>query len=65
MVTLNFYDAMRRAGTVKYLLKLSPCFDTGIDGIKNSHSLRNVSAGHIILKSIIDAKLLYGLPDDS
>lgn len=61
MVTLNFFDAMKRAGTVKHLVYLSACGDFDLDAIR-SGKLHDNAAGHVLVKSIIEAKLRYGFP---
>lgn len=58
LVTLNFLNAMRRAGTVKYLIYVSLCGDfISPDGI--SHLMENCSASNILIKSTIEQKLSY------
>ncbi|KAM0431290.1 hypothetical protein ACHAPT_005261 [Fusarium lateritium] len=64
MVTLNFFDAVKHAKTVKHLVYLSACGNFGLDAIREGH-LRNVAAGHVMVKHIIEAKLHYGLPERS
>ena len=59
MVTLNFFDALRRAETVKHLVYLSACGNFDLDDIKGG-ALRNVAAGHVVVKPIIEAKLRHG-----
>ncbi|RSM08920.1 hypothetical protein CEP52_004377 [Fusarium oligoseptatum] len=60
MVTLNFFDAMKRAETVKHLVYLSACTNFDLDAIQAGH-LKDVTAGHVLVKHIIEAKLRYGL----
>jgi uncharacterized protein YbjT (DUF2867 family) len=64
MVTLNFFDAMKRAETVKHLVYLSACGDFGLDAIQAGH-LRDVASGHVLVKHIIEAKLRYGVAERS
>ncbi|KAI8650491.1 NAD(P)-bd-dom domain-containing protein [Fusarium keratoplasticum] len=64
MVTLNFFDAMKRAETVKHLVYLSACGDFGLDAIEAGH-LRDVASGHVLVKHIIEAKLRYGVTERS
>ncbi|KAF7554934.1 hypothetical protein G7Z17_g2548 [Cylindrodendrum hubeiense] len=60
MATLNFFDAVRRVETVKHLVYLSACGDFDLDAIR-AGTLRNNAAGHVLVKSIIESKLRYGL----
>ena len=58
LTTLNFLDAMRRSGTVKYLLYLSACGDfASLAGVE--HTMRVCSAAHVIVKTSIEQKLKY------
>ncbi|KAF4468532.1 NAD(P)-binding [Fusarium albosuccineum] len=60
MVTLNFFDAMRRVDRVKHLVYLSACGDFDLEAIK-SGMLNDNAAGHVLVKPIVEAKLRYGL----
>ncbi|KAK7416160.1 hypothetical protein QQX98_005357 [Neonectria punicea] len=60
MVSLNFFDAMKRAATVKHLVYLSACGDFDLDAIR-SGTLHDSAAGHVLVKPILEAKLRYGL----
>ena len=61
LVTLNFFDAMHRAGCVRHLVYLSACGSfSGLDAIKGG-SLKDVSAGHVVVKFIVEQKLAYGM----
>lgn len=56
LTTLNILDAMRRAGTVKYLLYLSACGDFASPaGVQ--HTLRICSAEHVVVKTTLEQKL--------
>ncbi|CAJ2508753.1 Uu.00g137790.m01.CDS01 [Anthostomella pinea] len=56
--TLNFLDAMQRAGTVKHLVYLSACGDyVSPEGFRNLLSI--CSAGHVLVKPLIEQKLAY------
>ena len=59
IVALNFFDAMKRAGTVKHLVYVSACeeFATG-PGLENL--MRTQSAMHVVVKATIEQKLKYG-----
>jgi len=59
--TLNFFDAMQRAG-VKHLVYLSQCGDfLSPEGVK--FLMRHCTAGHVLVKSVIEQKLEYaGFP---
>ncbi|KAM5344549.1 hypothetical protein ACJ41O_013084 [Fusarium nematophilum] len=61
MVTINLFDAMRRAGTVKHLVYLSACGDFSLEAIQTG-AIRDIAASHVLVKHIIEAKLRYGLP---
>jgi uncharacterized protein YbjT (DUF2867 family) len=58
IVALNFFDAMKRAGT-KHLVYVSACgdFATG-PGLENL--MRTQSAMHVVVKATIEQKLRYG-----
>ena len=57
--TLNFFDAMLRAGTVKHLVYLSACADfVSQEGIERLMKLP--SAGHVLVKNTVELKLKYG-----
>ena len=59
IITLNFFDAIQRAGCVKHLVYLSACGDYVSDeGVKTL--MKTCSAGHVVVKSIIEQKLAYG-----
>ncbi|KAJ9614617.1 hypothetical protein H2200_002754 [Cladophialophora chaetospira] len=60
VVTLNFLDALKRAKCVKHLVYLSACGDFSLRAIENG-VLNAVSAGHVVVKFIIEAKLAHGL----
>jgi uncharacterized protein YbjT (DUF2867 family) len=62
LVTLNFFDAMQRSGCVKHLVYVSACGSfSGFDAIEQG-SLKDMSAGHVVVKFILEQKLAYGLP---
>jgi len=62
LITLNFFDAMQRSGCVRHLVYLSACGSfSGLDAIEQG-SLKDVSAGHVVVKYIVEQKLAYGLP---
>lgn len=65
MVTLNMLDALKRATCVKHLVYLSACGDFSLQAIENG-IMKNASAGHVVVKFILEAKLRYGLaaPED-
>jgi uncharacterized protein YbjT (DUF2867 family) len=59
IVALNFFDAMRRAGTIKHLVYVSACGDFISDA--GLHSLmRTQSAMHVVVKATIEQNLKYG-----
>jgi uncharacterized protein YbjT (DUF2867 family) len=59
IIALNFFDAMKRAGTVKHLVYVSACGDFVSDaGLK--YLMRTQSAMHVVVKSTIEQKLKYG-----
>lgn len=59
IVALNFFDAMKRAGTVKHLVYVSACGDFVSDtGVKTL--MRTQSAMHVVVKATIEQKLKYG-----
>lgn len=60
ITTLNFLDAMQRAGTVKHLLYISGGGDyyTSPEGIKFVFS--QCCAEHVLVKSTIELKLMHG-----
>ncbi|KAK7433030.1 hypothetical protein QQZ08_000503 [Neonectria magnoliae] len=60
MVTLNFFDAMKRAGTIKHLVYVSICGDFDLDAMR-SGTLHDSAAGHVLVKHVLEAKLRYGL----
>ncbi|KPM43935.1 hypothetical protein AK830_g2573 [Neonectria ditissima] len=62
MVTLNFFDAVKQAETVKHLVYLSACGDFDLDAIR-AGNLRGNAAGHVLVKPIVEAKLRYGLAE--
>ncbi|KAM0708908.1 hypothetical protein Q7P35_002944 [Cladosporium inversicolor] len=59
IVALNFFDAMKRAETVKHLVYVSACGDfvsyTGLQTL-----MRTQSAMHVVVKATIEQKLKYG-----
>ena len=56
--TLNFFTAMQRAGTVKYLLYLSACGDFASPaGIEKT--MKMCDAAHVIVKTTIEQKLRH------
>lgn len=59
LVTLNFFDVMQPAGSVKYLLYLSACSDFTSD-----HTLpvvlKHHSAMSVLVKPIVELKLKHG-----
>lgn len=58
LTTLNFFDAMRRAGTVKYLLYLSACGDF-VSPAGVERTMRLCSAAHVIVKTSLEQQLKY------
>jgi uncharacterized protein YbjT (DUF2867 family) len=57
--TLNFLDAMRRAGQVKQLVYISACADfVSAKGVEDV--MRTCSAAHVLIKSTIEQKLIHG-----
>lgn len=59
IVALNFFDAMKRAGTVKHLVYVSACGDFVSDaGLK--YLMQTQSAMHVVVKATIEQKLKYG-----
>lgn len=62
MVTLNFFDAMKHAQTVKHLVYLSALGNFDLDAIQ-AGQLQDVSSGHVLVKHIIEAKLRYGVTE--
>jgi uncharacterized protein YbjT (DUF2867 family) len=58
LTSLNFFNAMERAGTVKYLLYLSACGDMaspeGVEFIMKANS-----SEHVIVKTTLEQKLRY------
>ena len=61
VVTLNLFDAIKRAETVKHVVYVSAAGRFDFEAIKGGE-LRNNAAGHILVKPILEAKLQYGLP---
>ncbi|KAK4508271.1 hypothetical protein PRZ48_002009 [Zasmidium cellare] len=56
MVSLNFLDAMKRAGTIKHFVYLSACGDfTSEQGYNNI--VKNCSAMHVLVKPAIERKI--------
>jgi uncharacterized protein YbjT (DUF2867 family) len=57
--TLNFLDAMQRAGHIKQLIYVSACGDfvsaKGVEDVMRAHS-----AAHVLVKSTIEQKLIHG-----
>ena len=59
IVALNFFDAMKRARTVKHLVYVSACGDFVTDaGLQNL--MWTQSAMHVVVKATIEQKLKYG-----
>ncbi|KAK4554801.1 hypothetical protein LTR86_007949 [Recurvomyces mirabilis] len=59
VTTLNFLDAMKKAGCVKQLVYLSALGDfTSEEGLK--YTMRHSSAGIILVKSVLEYKMIYG-----
>jgi uncharacterized protein YbjT (DUF2867 family) len=59
IVALNFFDAMKRADTVKHLVFVSACGDFVSEaGLQNL--MRTQSAMHVVVKATIEQKLKYG-----
>lgn len=58
IVALNFFDAMKRAGTVKHLVYVSACGDFAT-GAGLEDLMRTQSAMHVIVKVTIEQKLKY------
>ncbi|EME87392.1 uncharacterized protein MYCFIDRAFT_75252 [Pseudocercospora fijiensis CIRAD86] len=58
LTTLNFFDSMQRAGTVKNLVYVSACGDFAdtFEGFKKT--LTSNSAAHVLVKPLIEYKLL-------
>ena len=56
MTTLNFLDAMQRAGTVKQLVYLSACGDM----LDFKSAMQACSAAHALVKTTLEQKLAYG-----
>jgi nucleoside-diphosphate-sugar epimerase len=57
--TLNFLDAMQRAGHVKQLIYLSACGEfVSAKGVEET--MRAHSAAHVLVKHTIEQKLVYG-----
>jgi uncharacterized protein YbjT (DUF2867 family) len=58
--TLNFLDAMQRAGHIKQLIYVSACGDfvsaKGVEDVMRAHS-----AAHVLVKSTIEQKLIHGV----
>lgn len=58
-ITLNFLDAIQRAGHIKQLIYLSACGDfvsaKGVEDLMRVHG-----AAHVLVKSIVEQKLIYG-----
>ena len=58
LTTLNFFSAMRRAGTVKHLLYLSACGDFATPaGVEKT--MQVCDSEHVIVKTTIEQKLKY------
>ncbi|KAF2172066.1 hypothetical protein M409DRAFT_17308 [Zasmidium cellare ATCC 36951] len=56
IVSLNFLDAMKRAGTIKHFVYLSACGDyTSEQGYNNV--VKNCSAMHVLVKPAIERKI--------
>nr|POF17518.1 hypothetical protein CFP56_12932 [Quercus suber] len=58
MTTLNFFDAMKRAGTIKHVVYISACGDF-VSRAGFQHVLRTHSAMHVLVKPLIEYKLIY------
>lgn len=59
-ITLNFLNAMQRAGTVKHLVYISACGDFSLDAVKAGLS-GLMPAGHVVVKFILEAHLKFGV----
>ena len=59
IVALNFFDAMKRAGTVKHLVYVSACGDF-VTSAGLATLMRTQSAMHVVVKAAIEQKLKYG-----
>jgi uncharacterized protein YbjT (DUF2867 family) len=62
--TFNFLDSIKRSGCVKHLVYLSACGDYSLEAIQRG-VLKDVSAAHVAVKFLIEAKLRHGLPERS
>ena len=60
-ITMNFFDAVKRSGTVRHLVYLSACGDFSLDAVK-SGVLKYAAFGHGSVKIVTEATLKYGLP---
>lgn len=58
--TMNFFSAMKRAGSVKHLVYLSACGDFSLEAIQ-AGVLRDVHAAHVTIKFLLEAQLKYGM----
>jgi uncharacterized protein YbjT (DUF2867 family) len=61
MMTLNLFDAIKRAGTVQHLVYISASGNFDLDAIQ-AGSIRNNTTGHMLVKPILEAKLRDSLP---
>ncbi|KAM0560020.1 hypothetical protein ACHAPJ_003977 [Fusarium lateritium] len=64
MVTLNIFDALKHAETVKHIVYLSACGDFDLEPIRGG-TFGHMWAGHVLVKPIIEAQLRYSLPPRS
>lgn len=58
ITTLNFFDAMERAGTVKHLVYLSAASDLSSDAMLNA-TIGGSKAMHVLIKPLIERKLKH------
>lgn len=58
-ITMNFFDAVKKADTVKHLVYLSACGDFTLEAIQGG-MLRHASFGHGSVKFLTEAALKYG-----
>jgi len=58
MTTLNFFDAMKRAGCVHHLVYLSACGDfSSPEGVRNV--MNSCTAAHVLVKPLMEQKLAF------
>jgi uncharacterized protein YbjT (DUF2867 family) len=67
MLTMNFFNALQRAGSVKHVVYVSGCGGYGLDAISRAAggALQKNTSGHVVVKYIIEAKLRHGVPPRS